>query len=87
MRYILQISIIFGIIGFCLLKLYGQNDSTKFESGKKKLSFRDPEDNAFDMSSFLLEHRGLLPVPVIITEPAIGYGGGAALLYFHNRKK
>lgn len=67
--------------------LLGQADSTQTKPAKKKLSFRDPVDNAYDMSSFLLEHKGLLPVPVIITEPAVGYGGGAALIYFHHRKK
>jgi hypothetical protein len=44
--------------------------------------FEDPEDGRFDMSAWLLDHKGALPVPVIITEPAIGYGGGVALLYF-----
>ncbi len=28
-----------------------------------------------------------MPVPFIITEPAVGYGGGAALLFFHPHKK
>src|SRR5690349_18965209 len=44
--------------------------------------FTDPEDGRFAMSNWLLERKGALPVPVIITEPAIGYGGGLALLYF-----
>ena len=44
--------------------------------------FTDPEDGALDMSEWLLDKKGFLPVPVIITEPAIGYGGGAALLWF-----
>ena len=44
--------------------------------------FVDPQDGKFDMSSHLLEHRGFLPVPLLITEPAVGYGGGAALLFF-----
>lgn len=43
---------------------------------------KDPEDGRFDLSSWLLDRRGALPVPVIITEPAVGYGGGVALLYF-----
>ncbi|MFU1983387.1 BamA/TamA family outer membrane protein [Bordetella hinzii] len=43
---------------------------------------RDPEDGAFDMSDFLLHRSGLLPVPALITEPAVGYGGGLMLLYF-----
>jgi hypothetical protein len=37
----------------------------------------------FDTSDWLLEQRGFLPVPVVITEPAVGFGAGAALLFFH----
>lgn len=44
--------------------------------------FRDPQDGRFDTSRFLLDLNGFLPLPFIITEPAIGYGGGAALLFF-----
>ncbi|WP_148716097.1 BamA/TamA family outer membrane protein [Chitinolyticbacter meiyuanensis] len=47
-----------------------------------EISFRDSEDGGFDMSDYLLNHKGFLPVPVVITEPAIGYGGGAMLLFF-----
>jgi len=35
-----------------------------------------------DLSEHLLEHKGMLPVPIIITEPAVGYGGGLAGLFF-----
>ncbi|WP_213306941.1 BamA/TamA family outer membrane protein [Paraburkholderia sacchari] len=42
----------------------------------------DPEDDQFDVSEMLLHHKGVLPVPTIITEPAIGYGFGLGLLYF-----
>jgi hypothetical protein len=45
--------------------------------------FYRSEDGRFDMSRYLLEHEGFLPVPIVITEPAIGYGGGAALLFFN----
>ena len=44
--------------------------------------FVDPEDGQFDMSKYLLEHRGALVVPIVITEPAVGYGGGLALAWF-----
>src|SRR4051812_29767531 len=44
--------------------------------------FRDEDDGAIDMSNYLLRHSGVLPVPILITEPAIGYGGGFALAYF-----
>ncbi len=77
-----------GSLVLCLsvFTALGQADTSHAKT-KEKISFRDPEDNAFDMSSFLLEHRGLLLVPTVITEPAIGYGGGGGLVYFHNRKK
>lgn len=42
----------------------------------------DKSDGGLDASDFLLRNRGALPVPVIITEPAVGYGGGLMLLYF-----
>ncbi|WP_212590896.1 BamA/TamA family outer membrane protein [Bordetella genomosp. 5] len=51
-------------------------------AGAEGLSLRDPEDGAFDVSDFLLNHRGVMPVPAIITEPAVGYGGALMLLYF-----
>lgn len=43
---------------------------------------RDPEDGAFDMSRWLLQHKGALVVPIVITEPAVGNGGGAAIAFF-----
>ena len=46
--------------------------------------FKDTTDNAFDLSNWLLRREGILPVPTIITEPAVGFGGAAALLYFHS---
>jgi len=48
-------------------------------------AFIDPSDGYLDMSNWLLNKKGLLPVPVIITEPAIGYGGGLAVVYFHDK--
>lgn len=43
---------------------------------------RDPDDHALDMSRWLLQHKGALIVPIIITEPALGNGGGAAAVFF-----
>ena len=44
--------------------------------------FRDPEDGRLDLSDNLLNQKGFLPVPIVITEPALGYGGGVALTFF-----
>lgn len=46
--------------------------------------FVDPKDGYFDTSQFLASRVGFLPVPIFITEPAIGYGGGAALVFLHS---
>ncbi len=48
--------------------------------------FIDPHDSKFDASDWLLNKKGFLPVPIIVTEPAVGYGAGAALLFFHAKK-
>jgi hypothetical protein len=50
-------------------------------------NFFDPEDGQLDVSSFLEDPRGFLPIPIIVTEPAIGYGGGAAGMFLRPRKE
>ncbi len=49
--------------------------------------FLDPEDGQLDLSSFLENPRGFLPVPIIVTEPAVGYGGGAAGMFLRPREE
>ena len=51
----------------------------------KKLSvFRDSLDHAIDISDWLVNKKGVLIVPTIITEPAVGYGIGGAAIFFHS---
>jgi len=48
----------------------------------------DPEDGMLDMSHYLQDNRyGFLPIPVVITEPAVGYGGGLFGLFLHGKGK
>jgi hypothetical protein len=49
--------------------------------------FFDPDDGMFDVSSFLEDPRGFLPVPIVVTEPAIGYGGGAVGMFLRPRRE
>ena len=42
------------------------------------------EDGAFDVSDYLATKYGFMPVPVIITEPAVGYGAGLTMLFLHD---
>lgn len=45
--------------------------------------FRD-DDGWFDVSDWVLENAtGFMPVPIAITEPAVGAGAGLAALFFH----
>ena len=46
--------------------------------------FRDSLDQAIDISNFLLNKKGFLIAPSIITEPAVGYGALGAAIYFHS---
>jgi len=50
---------------------------------KFKEMIKDSVDQKFDMSGVLNSDMSFMPVPIIITEPAVGYGGGLALAYFH----
>jgi hypothetical protein len=43
------------------------------------------DDGFFDVSKFLDSKTGFLPVIIPITEPAVGYGFGAAAAFFHTR--
>jgi len=52
-----------------------------------KSKFRDPEDGQIDLSQFLATPKRFMPIPLIVTEPAIGYGGGLAGMFIRPRKK
>lgn len=78
MRRNLLVVLLFAVVSLSLLQL-----STNVHAGSFMDKFIDPKDGEFDASDWLLHQRGFLPVPIIVTEPAVGYGGGAALLFFH----
>jgi hypothetical protein len=61
--------------------------SAQTKAQENKNVFRDSIDNAVDMSEFLNSVTGFLPTPIIITEPAVGFGGGLFGIYFHKKKK
>jgi hypothetical protein len=45
----------------------------------------DPADGQFDVGPVLEGAHGFLPIPVIVTEPAVGYGGGLVALFVRPR--
>ncbi len=48
---------------------------------------KDPVDGQFDVSEMLEHAYGFLPIPLIVTEPAVGYGGGLAGMFVRPRKE
>ncbi len=55
-------------------------------SQKKQKTFIDTLDNAFDISYYMYNLHGLLPIPSPITEPAVGFGAALATVYFIPKK-
>ncbi len=48
--------------------------------------FIDPIDGKFDSSQWLAGRSGFLPIPLFISDPAVGYGGGLAVVFLHESK-
>ena len=53
---------------------------------KPQKAFRDTLDGAIDLSYYLYNLHGFLPVIMPITEPAVGYGAVAAAVFFIPKK-
>ncbi len=65
-----------------------QNDTIQNPNPERhKLSFKDPQDGAFDLSEWIIEYSGFIPMPLIITEPALGGFGGALAPIFIKQNK
>lgn len=48
--------------------------------------FFDPKDGNLDASQWLAGNTGFLPIPLIISDPAVGYGGGLGIAFLHEPK-
>ena len=57
-----------------------------FSQDKKGL-FKDSLDNAFDISKWLIDAHGFMPLISPITEPALGYGAAVVGIYFIPKEK
>lgn len=63
----------------CLSFFFAANAATEKPHYKSwsEISFIDPDDGYFDMSDFIINAHGFIPIPTIVTEPAVGgFGGG-----------
>ena len=70
-------------IACALIFFAGDSEAEGFWS-----QFKDPDDGRFDASRYLTENAyGFLPVPIIITDPAVDGGLGMIGLFFHETEE
>ena len=72
-----KIVIIFALCFMSVSSLFSQNESGLF---------RDTLDGAFDISKWLFDLHGFIPIVSPITEPALGYGAAVVGVYFIPKK-
>jgi len=48
--------------------------------------FFDPKDGKLDASQWLAGTSGFLPIPLVISDPAVGYGAGLGIAFLHDSK-
>jgi hypothetical protein len=60
--------------------------SSLAQNAKKHISLKDSLDNKLDLSDYIIDANGFVPVPYIITEPAFGgFGGALAPIFIKKR--
>ncbi len=81
--FIMQKQIII-LIAFWIMAIpaFTQDKDTIPVKKEHKITFKDSLDGAFDVSDFLINIHGFLPVPTLVTEPALGGIGGFLGLVF-----
>lgn len=82
---VLLVSLFIGVTSDC----FGQESKVQKKKDKEKREkpFKDPEDGAFDISYYMYNLNGFLPVLSPITEPAVGYGAALAGAFFLEKKQ
>jgi hypothetical protein len=65
----------------------GPNSTAADAQTAGRSRFFDPEDGQFDVSHLLEHPYGFIPIPIVVTEPAVGYGGGLAGMFLRPREE
>src|SRR6187549_1456203 len=60
--------------------------SANCQRTKKAISLKDSVDAKFDLSDYIIDANGFIPIPYIITEPAFGGFGGALAPVFIKKR-
>lgn len=78
MKFLLRLSAALCCLLFSGLLCFAQ---------RQHISLKDSLDNGFDMSDYIINAHGFVPVPVIITEKALGgFGGALAPIFLKKRR-
>jgi hypothetical protein len=65
------------LVFLCISSIIVLQEKTFAQKAKKKISVKDSIDAKFDLSNYIVDANGFVPIPIIITEPALGgFGGG-----------
>lgn len=80
-------SIAFAVLLLAPAIALAQNATTNLgEAFRQRIAqLHDPEDGRLDLSAMLERAHGFLPIPIVVTEPAVGYGGGLAAMFIRPR--
>ena len=84
----MRIFSIFILSLFLMTQLYSADESNETKATGlfdfDKQLFVSDDDGKFDISAYLSTKYGFMPIPIIVTEPAVGYGGGLNLMFLHD---
>ena len=82
----LQVLATLFLLAYVVVPVAAQEATAEVDQAEASFwsQFRDPDDGMLDMSQYLLENLiGFMPIPIIITEPAVDGGLGLAGVFFH----
>lgn len=66
------------------LSIYSNSFAQENENNTSSM-FIDPNDAYLDMSKFLTSKKGFMPIPILITGPTFGLGGGLNIMFLHDK--
>jgi hypothetical protein len=74
-------TLVLSLVGCGQLALWAEDAPQPQPAPARSSKFRSPDDGWLDISGFLDEKYGFLPVVLPITEPAVGYGAAAGMAF------
>lgn len=80
-RFLFRLALSITFTSSVIAQSAPQEEEPELPEEKSESKFRDPKDDAFDISGFLDEAAGFMPIVQPITEPAVGYGVALALMF------